>query len=66
MDIHQLRGVMTAIMLLTFLGIIVWTFVGRRDRFSEAAELPFADEDPPASRRADTAAGMRDSEEHPN
>ena len=45
MDIHDLRGVMTAVMLVTFIGIFVWTFAGRRDRFSDAARLPFADDD---------------------
>ncbi len=56
MDIHDWRGVMTAVMILTFLGIFAWTFAGRRERFSEAAHLPFADDEaeaPPSRPEAD-------------
>lgn len=45
MDIHDLRGVMTGLILLTFIGLFVWVWRGRRDRFDDAANLPFADED---------------------
>ncbi|HSG90673.1 MAG TPA: cbb3-type cytochrome c oxidase subunit 3 [Pseudomonadales bacterium] len=49
MDLNDLRGVMSAVILVTFIGLFVWTWMGRRDRFSEAADLPFADDPPPAA-----------------
>lgn len=45
MDLHDFRGVMTAVILLTFIALFIWTWAGSRDRFREAAELPFADDD---------------------
>jgi cytochrome c oxidase cbb3-type subunit 4 len=43
--ITDARSIMTLVSLLTFLGIIYWTFVAhRRQDFDEAAMLPFADE----------------------
>ncbi len=40
------RSVITLISLLTFLGIVVWAYSGRRKQdFDEAAMLPFADEE---------------------
>lgn len=46
MDINDLRSVMTVVSLLTFLGIVWWAYglKGNRQRFDEAANLPFADE----------------------
>jgi cytochrome c oxidase cbb3-type subunit 4 len=46
MDINDLRSVMTVVSLLTFLGIVWWAYgvKGNRQRFEEAAQLPFADE----------------------
>ncbi len=48
MDISlmDLRSVITLVSLLTFVGIIYWTFVAhRKNDFDEAAALPFADEE---------------------
>ncbi len=43
--ITDVRSIMTLVSLLTFLGIIYWTFVAHRKQdFDEAAMLPFADE----------------------
>ena len=40
------RSIMTMVSLVTFLGIIYWTYVAHRKQdFDEAAMLPFADED---------------------
>jgi cytochrome c oxidase cbb3-type subunit 4 len=40
------RSIVTLISLLTFIGIVVWAFSGRRKSdFDEAAMLPFADEE---------------------
>jgi cbb3-type cytochrome oxidase subunit 3 len=41
LDINDVRGLMTAVMLVTFVGIFLWTWMGRRDRFHDAAMLPF-------------------------
>jgi cytochrome c oxidase cbb3-type subunit IV len=46
MDINDLRSVTTLISFLTFVGIIWWAYAkGNRQRFDEAANLPFADGD---------------------
>lgn len=40
------RSIMTVVSLLTFLGIVYWTYVAHRKHdFDEAAMLPFADEE---------------------
>jgi cytochrome c oxidase cbb3-type subunit 4 len=45
MDLNDLRSAVTVISLLTFLGIVAWAWSRRnRDRFDEAARLPFEDE----------------------
>ncbi len=42
----DMRSVMTVVSLLTFIGIIYWTFIAhRKSDFDEAAALPFADEE---------------------
>lgn len=45
MDMNDLRALSTVLMFLTFLGIIAWTVIGGRDRFRDAANLPFLDDD---------------------
>ena len=46
MDINDWRSIVTVVSLLTFLGIVVWVYSGRRKkRFDEAANLPFGEED---------------------
>jgi cytochrome c oxidase cbb3-type subunit IV len=45
MDINDLRSIVTVISMLTFLGIVAWAWSRRnKDRFEEAAQLPFQDE----------------------
>ncbi|MDP1686593.1 cbb3-type cytochrome c oxidase subunit 3 [Hydrogenophaga sp.] len=45
MDINDLRSIVTVISMLTFLGIVAWAWSKRnKDRFDEAAQLPFQDE----------------------
>jgi cytochrome c oxidase cbb3-type subunit 4 len=45
MDINTLRAIVTVISLLVFLGIVAWAWSRRnRERFDEAARLPFQDE----------------------
>jgi cytochrome c oxidase cbb3-type subunit IV len=45
MDINTLRSAVTVISLLVFLGIVAWAWSRRnRERFDEAARLPFQDD----------------------
>ncbi|MDP3254190.1 MAG: cbb3-type cytochrome c oxidase subunit 3 [Hydrogenophaga sp.] len=45
MDINDLRSIVTVVSLLTFLGIVAWAWSrSNRDRFDEAARIPFEDE----------------------
>ncbi|MFN7123817.1 MAG: cbb3-type cytochrome oxidase subunit 3 [Hydrogenophaga sp.] len=45
MDINDLRSIVTLVSMLTFLGIVAWAWSKRnKDRFEEAAQLPFQDE----------------------
>lgn len=45
MDINDLRSIVTVVSLLTFLGIVWWAYgvKSNKQRFEEAANLPFAD-----------------------
>ena len=46
MDINLLRSLITVLSLVAFLGIVLWAYgPGRRERFDEAARLPFADDE---------------------
>jgi cytochrome c oxidase cbb3-type subunit 4 len=45
MDINTLRGLITLLLLIGFIGLCFWAYSGRRKAaFEEAALLPFADE----------------------
>ncbi|GLS12707.1 MULTISPECIES: cbb3-type cytochrome oxidase subunit 3 [Hydrogenophaga] len=45
MDINDLRSIVTAISLLTFVGIVVWAWSKRNQAdFEEAARLPFQED----------------------
>ena len=44
---HHASSIMTVVSLVTFLGIVAWAYSKRRtEDFAEAANLPFADEEP--------------------
>ena len=46
MDINDLRSIVTVVSFLTFLGIIWFAYTkGNKQRFDEAANLPFAEHD---------------------
>jgi cytochrome c oxidase cbb3-type subunit 4 len=46
MDINDIRAWQTAILMVSFIGIVIWAYSKRRKKsFDEAANLPFADED---------------------
>lgn len=45
MDINDIRGWHTVVLLISFVGIVIWAYSKRRKSdFDEAANLPFADE----------------------
>ena len=48
LDINDLRSIVTVVSFVTFLGIVWWAYgiKANRQRFEEAARLPFSDEDP--------------------
>jgi cytochrome c oxidase cbb3-type subunit 4 len=57
-DIGIVRGLITLVLMVAFVGMVIWVYSGRRKRhFEEAARLPFADE--PADRQKEQ------SEENP-
>jgi cytochrome c oxidase cbb3-type subunit 4 len=44
-ELNDLRIAVTLLSLFVFIGIVAWAMArGNRDRFAEAARLPFADE----------------------
>ncbi len=46
MDLNDIRGWHTVVLLILFVGIVIWAYSKRRKRdFDEAANLPFADEE---------------------
>lgn len=46
MDINVLRGLMTLVLMIAFLGLVFWAYSkNRKPAFDEAANLPFADEE---------------------
>ena len=50
-DLNLLRGVVTLLSLILFVGLMVWTWSRRRQAaFDEAAQLPFLEQDTPVER----------------
>lgn len=46
-DINDLRSMFTVVTFATFIGIVWWTYSGKRKQaFEEAALLPFSDDEP--------------------
>ena len=46
MEINDIRAWHTVILLISFVGIVIWAYSKRRKHdFDEAANLPFADEE---------------------
>lgn len=45
MDINVFRGLMSVVLLVCFIGLIIWAYSkNQKKAFDEAASLPFADE----------------------
>ena len=46
MDLAMLRDLSTVVLMIVFIGVCVWAYSKKRkQRFTEAANLPFADEE---------------------
>lgn len=55
MDIGTFRGIVTAILMLLFIGLVLWAYGRRRhDTFTKAAQLPLEDDSGPPSSRSDS------------
>ena len=49
MDIVTVRSIFTVLVFVTFIGIWIWAWSGKRKQaFDEAANLPFVEDDIPA------------------
>lgn len=47
MDQNDLRSIVTVLAFLTFIGIVLWAWSGKRKQaFDEAARLPFSEDEP--------------------
>lgn len=45
MDINDLRGLSTLLLMMAFIGVCFWAYSAKRkNAFEEAAKLPFADD----------------------
>ncbi|WP_313517184.1 cbb3-type cytochrome c oxidase subunit 3 [Pseudomonas sp.] len=57
MDIGTIRGLGTLLVFVAFVGLVIWAYSSKRKRsFDEAANLPFADEQPPSVERDEQAS----------
>ena len=55
MDLPTVRGLLTAILMLAFVGVVIWAWSSKRKKdFEEASRLPL-DENGPRSNRNDRA-----------
>jgi len=46
MDINTVRGLISLVLMIAFIGLIIWAYSSKRkSSFDEAADLPFADEE---------------------
>jgi len=62
MDINDMRSAITVLAFLSFVGIVIWAWSGKRKAaFEEAARLPLEDDDAHMLRRA-VAAGRNKGE----
>ena len=60
--LNELRTIITVVAFVTFLGIIVWAWSGRRKTaFTQASRIPLDDDDLPPAPRAQAKAGVERS-----
>jgi cytochrome c oxidase cbb3-type subunit 4 len=60
MDINDMRSVITVLAFVSFIGIVLWAWSGKRKAaFDEAARLPLDDDDPHRARRAPATGGKK-------
>ena len=53
MSMEMFHSIWTVLVMVIFIGIVIWAYSGKRKRdFDEAANLPFADEDTGMGRQA--------------
>lgn len=46
MDINTVRGLISIVLLIAFIGLVFWAYSSKRKKsFDEAANLPFADDE---------------------
>jgi cytochrome c oxidase cbb3-type subunit 4 len=58
MSMGEVRGLITVVTFLTFIGICWWAYrASNRARFEEDALMPFLDDEPPEIRRGIDARG---------
>ncbi len=61
MDMNTFRGLFTVVLLVAFVGIVLWAYGKRRKpRFDAAANLPFADEE--IAKRSTSGAGTKENQ----
>jgi cytochrome c oxidase cbb3-type subunit IV len=54
MDIGTFRGIVTAVLMALFIGLVIWAYSrGRREEFDAAAQLPLGDDRAPPPRSED-------------
>lgn len=59
MDINVFRGLMSAVLLLAFIGVIIWAYSkNQKKSFDEAANLPFADDATDAKPNQDASSSL--------
>jgi len=57
MDVNDLRSMLTVLAFVTFIGIVVWAYSGRRRAaFDEAANLPFSEDEALSPRAGEESA----------
>ncbi|SDH82818.1 cbb3-type cytochrome oxidase subunit 3 [Pseudomonas panipatensis] len=63
MDIGTIRGLGTIVVMVGFIGVLLWAYSGKRKhRFDEDALLPFAD-DPVAMKHVEKEQASRSNKE---
>ncbi|MBO3275389.1 hypothetical protein D9M71_178500 [compost metagenome] len=63
MDIGTIRGIGTVVVVVAFIGVLLWAYSGKRKKsFDEATMLPFAD-DPEAKKHVEQEQASRSNKE---